>query len=234
MEQGLIYTRLGNPIGRGRGRRNAVPTGPTRGSADGRRACPTSARASPRCSRSTRRRPRWSSSGTWYAWGDLGADRRRDRGRVVEPGERVARAACATGPPQVGLLLGLLRAGACVVTVNPERGTRTGARRPRVARRRHRRRRSRRPRRARAERRAGWSSDDARCASTSTGDAPVDAARRAAAGRRGRDAHERHDRAAEARRRSPTTRSTRVLARRQALRAQRRRRRAAALAASPS
>jgi acyl-CoA synthetase (AMP-forming)/AMP-acid ligase II len=56
----------------------------------------------------------------WYSWGDLAA-----AGDVVEPlvapGERVA-VLLRNRPQHVGLLLALLRAGACVVTANPERG----------------------------------------------------------------------------------------------------------------
>ena len=57
----------------------------------------------------------------WYRWRDLAA-----AADAIAPhaamGERVA-VLLRNRPPQVGLLLGLLRAGACVVTANPERGT---------------------------------------------------------------------------------------------------------------
>jgi acyl-CoA synthetase (AMP-forming)/AMP-acid ligase II len=56
----------------------------------------------------------------WYAWGDLGAAADAIEPHV-EPGERVA-VLLRNRPQHVGLLLGLLRAGACVVTANPERG----------------------------------------------------------------------------------------------------------------
>ncbi|MGF7235003.1 MAG: class I adenylate-forming enzyme family protein [Frankia sp.] len=56
----------------------------------------------------------------WYPWGDLAAS-----ADAVEPhvaaGLRVA-VLLRNYPPQLGLLLGLLRAGACVVAVNPGRG----------------------------------------------------------------------------------------------------------------
>jgi acyl-CoA synthetase (AMP-forming)/AMP-acid ligase II len=59
--------------------------------------------------------------GRWHSWGEL-----LDTGAAiaphVEPGERVA-VLLRNRPAQVGLVLGLLRAGACVVTANPERGT---------------------------------------------------------------------------------------------------------------
>jgi acyl-CoA synthetase (AMP-forming)/AMP-acid ligase II len=57
----------------------------------------------------------------WYQWGDLGATADAVE-RHVAPGERVA-VLLRNRPPHLGLLLGVLRAGACVVTANPERGT---------------------------------------------------------------------------------------------------------------
>jgi acyl-CoA synthetase (AMP-forming)/AMP-acid ligase II len=56
----------------------------------------------------------------WYPWSDLTAVGESLRAEVV-PGERVA-VLLRNRPPQVGLLLGLLAAGACVVTTNPDRG----------------------------------------------------------------------------------------------------------------
>jgi acyl-CoA synthetase (AMP-forming)/AMP-acid ligase II len=56
----------------------------------------------------------------WFSWGDIAAT-----ATLLEPevqsGERVA-LLLRNSPPHVGLLIGLLRAGACVVTVNPGRG----------------------------------------------------------------------------------------------------------------
>ncbi len=57
----------------------------------------------------------------WYSWGDLAASA-TPVGGCVGPGERVA-VLLRNHPAHVGLLLGLLQAGACVVTVNPGRGT---------------------------------------------------------------------------------------------------------------
>lgn len=57
----------------------------------------------------------------WYPWGDLAAMADAIAAHVT-PGERVA-VLLRNRPPQVGLLVGLLRAGACVVAVNPDRGT---------------------------------------------------------------------------------------------------------------
>jgi acyl-CoA synthetase (AMP-forming)/AMP-acid ligase II len=56
----------------------------------------------------------------WHSWGELrvAAD---VLARHVEPGMRVA-LLLRNSPPHVGLLVGLLRAGACVVAVNPGRG----------------------------------------------------------------------------------------------------------------
>ena len=56
----------------------------------------------------------------WFSWGDLGATADVIE-HLVGPGERVA-VLLRNRPAHVGLLLGLLRAGACVVTANPERG----------------------------------------------------------------------------------------------------------------
>jgi acyl-CoA synthetase (AMP-forming)/AMP-acid ligase II len=57
----------------------------------------------------------------WYSWGDLAAAADAI-GPLVEPGERVA-VLLRNRPAHVGLVLGLLRAGACVVTANPDRGS---------------------------------------------------------------------------------------------------------------
>jgi acyl-CoA synthetase (AMP-forming)/AMP-acid ligase II len=59
--------------------------------------------------------------GTWSTWGDLGRTAEA-LAEHVDPGERVA-VLLRNRPPQVGLLVGLLSSGACVVTVNPSRGT---------------------------------------------------------------------------------------------------------------
>lgn len=56
----------------------------------------------------------------WYTWGDLAATADAIAPQV-EPGMRVA-VLLRNRPPQVGLVLGLLRAGACIVTANPDRG----------------------------------------------------------------------------------------------------------------
>jgi acyl-CoA synthetase (AMP-forming)/AMP-acid ligase II len=56
----------------------------------------------------------------WYSWGDLAATADEVEPQVA-PGERVA-VLLRNRPAPVGLVLGLLRAGACVVTANPERG----------------------------------------------------------------------------------------------------------------
>ncbi|CAI7975337.1 AMP-dependent synthetase [Frankia sp. Hr75.2] len=56
----------------------------------------------------------------WHTWGKLAASADAVAPHV-RPGERVA-LLLRNRPPQLGLLLGLLRAGACVVAVNPGRG----------------------------------------------------------------------------------------------------------------
>jgi acyl-CoA synthetase (AMP-forming)/AMP-acid ligase II len=57
----------------------------------------------------------------WFKWGDLAATADAVA-PLVEPGERVA-VLLRNRPAQLGLVLGLLRAGACVVTTDPDRGT---------------------------------------------------------------------------------------------------------------
>ncbi len=56
----------------------------------------------------------------WFRWGDI-AESARLVGASVAPGERVA-LLLRNRPEHVGLLIGLISAGACVVTVNPGRG----------------------------------------------------------------------------------------------------------------
>ncbi|MCK9926451.1 acyl--CoA ligase [Frankia sp. Mgl5] len=56
----------------------------------------------------------------WHTWGELAASADAVA-PLVRPGARVA-LLLRNRPPQLGLLLGLLRAGACVVAVNPGRG----------------------------------------------------------------------------------------------------------------
>jgi acyl-CoA synthetase (AMP-forming)/AMP-acid ligase II len=56
----------------------------------------------------------------WHSWGDLAASADLIA-PLVEPGERVA-VLLRNRPAQVGIVLGLLRAGACVVTANPDGG----------------------------------------------------------------------------------------------------------------
>ena len=56
----------------------------------------------------------------WHSWGELGATADAVAAHV-EPGTRVG-LMIRNRPAQLGLLLGLFRAGACVVAVNPGRG----------------------------------------------------------------------------------------------------------------
>jgi acyl-CoA synthetase (AMP-forming)/AMP-acid ligase II len=56
----------------------------------------------------------------WWSWGDIAATADAIAPHV-DPGDRIA-VLLRNHPPQVGLFVGLLRAGACVVTVNPDRG----------------------------------------------------------------------------------------------------------------
>ncbi len=59
-------------------------------------------------------------NGQWSTWGEI-AETARLLGDAVQPGERVA-VLLRNRPEHVGLLIGLVSAGACVVTVNPGRG----------------------------------------------------------------------------------------------------------------
>ena len=56
----------------------------------------------------------------WFSWGEI-AETAALLAAAVEPGERVA-LLLRNRPQHVGLLIGLISAGACVVTVNPGRG----------------------------------------------------------------------------------------------------------------
>jgi acyl-coenzyme A synthetase/AMP-(fatty) acid ligase len=56
----------------------------------------------------------------WFTWGDLAATGVSLEAHV-RPGSRVG-VVLRNRPPQVGALIGLLRAGACVVALNPDRG----------------------------------------------------------------------------------------------------------------
>ena len=59
--------------------------------------------------------------GAWRTWGQLAATAEAVRGHVPEPGIRVG-VLLRNQPAHIGLLTGLLLAGACVVTINPGRG----------------------------------------------------------------------------------------------------------------
>jgi acyl-CoA synthetase (AMP-forming)/AMP-acid ligase II len=59
--------------------------------------------------------------GRWRTWGELGATIERVASLVPAPGTEVG-ILLRNRPASIGLLLGVLRAGGCVVTVNPGRG----------------------------------------------------------------------------------------------------------------
>jgi len=59
--------------------------------------------------------------GAWRTWGQLAATAQAVRGHVPEPGIRVG-VLLRNSPAHIGLLAGLLLAGACAVTVNPGHG----------------------------------------------------------------------------------------------------------------
>ena len=120
MQQGLIYTRLGNPIGAA----EVAEQGP--GSSRPEAAVmdehvPDLSERIAKVLALDPSAPALEFQHRWYPWGDLGATADAVEPHVA-PGERVA-VLLRNRPPHVGLLLGLLRAGACVVTANPERGT---------------------------------------------------------------------------------------------------------------
>ncbi len=57
----------------------------------------------------------------WHSWGDL-AVTAVSIGNHVQPAQRVG-LLLRNRPAQLGLLIGILRAGACVVAINPDRGS---------------------------------------------------------------------------------------------------------------
>jgi acyl-CoA synthetase (AMP-forming)/AMP-acid ligase II len=59
--------------------------------------------------------------GAWRTWGELGTTVAAVAAHVPDPGFRVG-VLLRNRPAPVGLLLGVLRAGGCVVTINPQRG----------------------------------------------------------------------------------------------------------------
>jgi acyl-CoA synthetase (AMP-forming)/AMP-acid ligase II len=59
--------------------------------------------------------------GRWYTWGQLDATLSAIAEQVSEPGTQVG-IILRNRPAHVGALLGVLRAGGCVVTINPHRG----------------------------------------------------------------------------------------------------------------
>ena len=59
--------------------------------------------------------------GQWHSWGALANAIERIEPIVTKPGRQVG-ILLRNRPPLVGALLGVLSAGGCVVTINPERG----------------------------------------------------------------------------------------------------------------
>ena len=211
MQQGLIYTRLGNPIGmaevaetRRRPPRAEAPLMARRAT------CPTLSRRIAEVLALDPAAPALEFERRVVL---VGRPRRRGRrGRAARRAGRAGRRPAAQPPGRTSASCSVCsRAGACVVDRQPRAGRRARARRPRGARRRHRRRRAGRPRGPRARdaalvrRATQLGAVERRPASGPVDGAPTTPT--AASGRRGRDAHQRHDRAAEAGRRSPTRRS---------------------------
>ena len=95
MDQGLIYTRLGNPLGKAElGRASRRAARPRRGSADGastdRSASPTFCDLDPAA-------PAIEYDGRWFTWGQVGDARTAHRG--ADRGRAGSGSCCATGPP---------------------------------------------------------------------------------------------------------------------------------------
>ena len=59
--------------------------------------------------------------GRWYTWGQLDTTISSIGALVPEPGTQLG-IILRNRPAHVGALLGVLRAGGCVVTINPQRG----------------------------------------------------------------------------------------------------------------
>ena len=66
-------------------------------------------------------RPAIEFAGGWRTWGELAATIAATAEHVPEPGFEVG-VILRNRPAPVGFLLGVLRAGGCVVTINPQRG----------------------------------------------------------------------------------------------------------------
>jgi acyl-CoA synthetase (AMP-forming)/AMP-acid ligase II len=60
-------------------------------------------------------------AGSWNSWGELSATAERAAALVERPGAEVG-ILLRNRPPSVGLVLGVLQAGGCIVTINPGRG----------------------------------------------------------------------------------------------------------------
>ena len=123
MDQGLMYTRLGNPVGLAEIAAHRRRPRHRPGSGEGRRRSMTSIPSgSAQVMALDPSAPALEFEGEWSTWGELGA--------AADAVDAVL-AACGLGagapvglmlrnrPVALGMLLGLLRAGACVVTVNP-------------------------------------------------------------------------------------------------------------------
>ena len=59
--------------------------------------------------------------GSWSSWGEVSDTVEQAAALVAEPGAAVG-ILLRNRPASVGLLLGVLQAGGCVVTINPSRG----------------------------------------------------------------------------------------------------------------
>ena len=132
MLQNLIYTRLGNPIGQA----EIAEHGPDRPEP----RLPVTDVVRPELSRRIAdvlaldaTAPAFEFQGTWHTWGELAATADAVAPHVV-PGARVG-LMLRNRPAHIGLLLGLLRAGACDRRHQPRAGRRPRPGRPGLARR---------------------------------------------------------------------------------------------------
>ncbi len=122
MEQGLIYTRLANPAGMAEAAAQPAATARTGRSGSGR---PDLDRALGADRRRRRDRPDALRPSSSRAAGRRGATSARPiediAALVGAPGAKVG-IVLRNRPAHVGCLLGVLRGGGCVVTINPQRG----------------------------------------------------------------------------------------------------------------
>ena len=118
MEQGLIYTRLGNPIGQAE-----VAAEPAR-QGRAQRSDERTHRLSTRIAEVLAIDPSAGAlefEGTWWTYGQLADTVEQTASLVPGPGAEVG-ILLRNRPVSIGFLLGVLQADGCIVTINPGRG----------------------------------------------------------------------------------------------------------------